>query len=243
MTAIVIIFAAILGAVMSVYLRKLSAGRAEELDQYSEDHETQNYYDPSNPQTTIIHQVPPESSDVKKLYEVFSWGREAMAEYLYYGEIDSSAVKEDGTGDLSKAEFHAEVSVSFEEDAINAEAANLRNYRRNGFKSPRFSIDNELGDESFCDLTPADISSGSNTADYENLIAISDQDYSQFLVVGPAHNICFRYTRVEPDRITSISVVAKGEFATMDWLYEHFNDLVERYQTLPKQRFEGAIRE
>ena len=32
-----------------------------------------------------IYSVPPESLGVRTLYEVFGWGREAMAEYLYHG--------------------------------------------------------------------------------------------------------------------------------------------------------------
>lgn len=225
MTAIIIIIAAIFGAVLSVYLKQLSHRHSDE---------AHNHYDPFNPQTTILHSIEPNSPDVKTLYEVFSWGREAMAEYLYYGEIDHLAVNEDGTGDLSKAAFHAEVSVSFEQDVIDAETQNLKNYRRHGFKSPRFSIENERG---------RDVSQTTNTQDYESLIDLSDQHYSQFRVVGFAQNICFRYTRIEPNRVISIVVVANEAFATIEWMYQHFNDLVERYRILPMQEFSGAIRE
>ncbi len=44
-----------------------------------------------------IHSVPPESLDVRMLYEVFGWGREAMAEYLYHGEINARIT---GSGSL-----------------------------------------------------------------------------------------------------------------------------------------------
>jgi|GEM_PF-5835238 len=30
------------------------------------------------PNTTVIHEISPTSKEVKNLYEVFSWGREAM---------------------------------------------------------------------------------------------------------------------------------------------------------------------
>ncbi|PWQ92542.1 hypothetical protein [Leucothrix pacifica] len=240
MTALVIIFAAIVGAVLSVYLRRLNSNNVDEIphDAGDENH----HYDPSNPQTTILHEISPDSADVKTLYEVFSWGREASAEYLYYGEIDSSAVKQDGTGDLTKAAFHAEVSVSFEEDAISVETANLKDYRHHGFKSPRFSIDNEIGDN-FPNLTPAELIPTSTTDEYRNLISISDKDYSHFMIVGVFQMVYFRYVRIDDSRITTISVIAGDEFATMEWLFQHFNDLVERYQDLPMQRFSGAIRE
>ena len=243
MTALVIIFAAIAGAIISVYLRRLSTGNSDSIQSDGADEGIAALYDPRNPQTTILHEIAPDSSDVKKLYDVFSWGREASAEYLYYGEIDSNAVKEDGTGDLTKAAFHAEVSVSFEEDAINVEKASLKDYRHHGFKSPRFSIDNEINGDSFPDLTPADLCPESINNEYRNLISISDKDYSHFMIVGVTQTVYFRYISIESGRVTTISVAANDQFATMAWLFEHFNDLVERYQELPMQQFTGAIRE
>lgn len=243
MTALVIIFAAIAGAVISVYLRQLSANKSEAAGDDALNSESTPFYDPLNPQTTILLEIEPDSSAVKPMQEVFSWGREAMAEYFYYGEIDSSAVKDDETGDLTNASFYAEVTVSFEEDAISVETTKLRHYRHHGFKTARFSIDKEMGYDNFASLKPADISPSDNTDDYENLITISDQDYSQFMVVGFAHNVCFHYVRIEAGRVTNISIVASDEFATMEWLFGRFNDLVARYKDLPMQKFTGAIRQ
>ena len=243
MTALVIIFAAIAGAVISVYLRRLSANNSKSVHSDGVDEGLTTLLDPLNPQTTILHEIDPDSSEVKKLYDVFSWGREASAEYLYYGEIDSNAVKEDGTGDLTKAAFHAEVSVSFEEDAISVETANLKDYRHHGFKSPRFSIENEINGDAFPDLTPADLCPESINDEYRNLISISDKDYSHFMIVGITQTVYFRYVNIDAGRVMTISVAANDQFATMAWLFEHFNGLVKRYQELPMQKFTGAIRE
>lgn len=76
-----------------------------------------------------LFSVSANSLAVKTLYEVFSWGREATAEYLYHGEIDVKAVKTDGTGNLAVAEYYASVEVSFEPDVINNQS--LKAHARN----------------------------------------------------------------------------------------------------------------
>lgn len=126
MLVAVICIAAVFGAFIAVLLKRLSEGK--NVQALVDDG------DPNHPDTTVIYAIEPDSTAVKTLYQVFSWGREAMAEYLYYGEIDSAALQDDGTGNLDGTRFYAEVSVSFEADALKAEQQNLQNYRRAGLK-------------------------------------------------------------------------------------------------------------
>lgn len=235
MLVAVICIAAVFGAFIAVLLKRLAEGKNAQaiIDDG----------DPNHPDTTVIHAIEPSSTDVKTLYQVFSWGREAMAEYLYYGEIDSAYLQEDGTGNLDGTRFYAEVSVSFEADALQAEQENLQNYRRAGVKMPRFSLDTELGYADFSNLVPSDFVSSSPRPGYASLLAISDVDYSVFEINEMAGNASFRYVRIEPERVTTIYLQAGEQFATVDWMYNHFHELVEKYQSLPMHTYTGATRE
>lgn len=233
MLVAVICIAAVFGAFIAVLLKRLAEGKQEQ----------EVIGDPNHPQTTVIHAIEPKATTVKTLYEVFSWGREASAEYLYYGEIDSDALQEDGTGNLSGARFYAEVSVSFEADALQAERENLQNYRRAGVKMPRFSLDNEMGYEDFSSLVPADFVDNSPRSGYASLLSISDTDYSLFQINELAGNASFSSIRIEAERVTTIHLQASEQFATVDWMYHHFLELMDKYQQLPMHRYTGAIRE
>ncbi|BBM02422.1 hypothetical protein [Microbulbifer sp. GL-2] len=81
-------------------------------------------------QVVELHSIEPESKNVKTLCEVFSWGREALGEYLYHAEIDSRGVIEDGTGDLNKAEYFASVEVSFETDVFDVAQSTITQSQR-----------------------------------------------------------------------------------------------------------------
>jgi hypothetical protein len=235
MLVAVICIAAVFGAFIAVLLKRLSEGK--NVQAIVDDG------DPNHPDTTVIYAIEPDSTAVKTLYQVFSWGREAMAEYLYYGEIDSTALQDDGTGNLDGTRFYAEVSVSFEADALKAEQQNLQNYRRAGVKMPRFSLDTELGYADFSSLVPSDFVTSTPRPGYVSLLAISDVDYRVFEINEMAANAAFRYVRIEPERVITIYLQASDQFATVDWMYHHFHELVARYQHLPMHLYTGAIRE
>ena len=235
MTLLVICFAAILGAVMSVFLRRLNTAQQESAPY--------QLSDPEQPDIAVIHETSPDNPTTKILPEVFSWGRESLAEYFYYAEIDQHALQNDQTGDLTQSQYFAEVTVSFESDAINAEITNLHNYRRNGFRTPRFSLENELGYDTFSTLTPSEIAIPAHTDHYHNLLSISDTDYSLFEINGHSHSVSFTYIKIEASRVISIHLMARERFVSMQWLHQRFQALKETYHELPMQIFTGAPRE
>jgi len=92
----------------------------------------------------VILNLKPQDTNVKTLYDVFSWGRDALAEYFYYAEIEKSALKPDGTGDLSKSEYFAEVTVSFESDVISAAKSDLHTISLSEVDT--FSLNQKIGE-------------------------------------------------------------------------------------------------
>lgn len=180
-----------------------------------------------------LYSVEPDSKDVKTLYEVFSWGREALGEYLYHGEIDSRGVKEDGTGNLNEAEYYASVEVSFETDVLdvakNAIAHSpllptIPSIDAIGQTTPNELFQNNLGSEEFF------IHGGSN-----HCFIMRAVSWSKLVV--------FVKLVVEDNRTTEIRVVGKGTEIKISDLYKTAKRLIDRYKSIPANQFSGAIRE
>jgi len=177
--------------------------------------------------------VPPESKEVKTLYEVFSWGREALAEYLFFAEIDSSGLKEDGSGDLLKAKYWADVEVSFESDTLavakdtilcSSSYPLMPNIESIGIVSPHELFQSQLGAGDFL------ISSGS--------------DYCYIMrAVSWSKTVLFIKVSVENDRTTTIQVASTGSKIKLKYMHERANELIELYKSIPMHLFSGAIRE
>ncbi len=182
---------------------------------------------------SVLHAIPPGSRDVKVLYDVFSWGREALAEYLYFGEIDAKAVKDDGTGDLSRADYHASVEVSFEEDTLDVARDDLASC--SSFAGPP-AID------ALRNTTPETFFEGIDS-DYTYRIGCHDNACSLMVVVHWTRSVIFRTWSIMEDRVTEITVTGKGNQITIGEMYKRFSELNEKYRSIPYRKFTGAIRE
>ncbi len=177
--------------------------------------------------------VDPESKEVKVLYDVFSWGREALGEYIYFAEIDSKGYKDDGTGDLTKAEYHASVEVCFEDDVLEVAQNNIAkasalpiqpSINAIGNISPHELFQHHLGAEEFY------IDSGSNHCFSMRLI-------SSFQTVS------FIKAETLENRTTTIRVSGKGTDISIGQMYETATRLINRYKAIPYNQFSGATRD
>lgn len=185
-------------------------------------------------QIATLHSVPPESLDVRTLYEVFGWGREAMAEYLYHGEINAEAIRPDGTGDLSVADYAASVEVSFEPDVIEV---NRQKIDDASTLDPSTSLEglggltvqeaSKLFEQTHCDVL---IGSGKNS-----LYSLRADAMSGSCILS-AIEAC-------AERSQEVRVFGAGSRVTLDTLLARAEALQLRYGSIPMNRFSGAVRE
>ena len=189
----------------------------------------------SSMEIVVLYDVPPNSEQTKILYEVFSWGREATGEYLYYGEIDKEAVKSDGTGDLTLANYSGSVEVSFEEDFLAYAKFEVEDL------APQLPV--VPSPPGRVKLTPSELSK-------------SDMWKGQWLVERSGRHAIFLYNddpytgtvilrlySILDRRVKEISVSARGDDISVSEMWSRFSTLVTRYNEIPMRRFTGAIRE
>lgn len=183
----------------------------------------------------VLQDVPPESTTAKTLYEVFGWGREAQGEYLYYGAIDDRALMPDGTGDLTKAAYHASVEVSFEAENVDDASYYLEIY---GDGKSLFKLDSLTG------LSAAQVSERLGHEQEDGLMfAIDNDSYAMIFVETWRPTATLRYTRLAGERVTEINVTGHGDEVPFDWMLRRFDELVEHYRDIPMNCFSGAIKE
>lgn len=194
------------------------------------------------PSTVVLLRVAPADLGVKTLYEVFSWGQEAHGEYLYYGEIDSAAVKPDGTGDLTKASVYAEVSVSFESDTLSAVIGDLRTYVKVAEKQRGFSFGAWLNQEGRQSMSPAETCLHLRHVP-ELLIDVSQRSWRRLMINAPLSTVVFSAAMINESRVTEIVVGGQRQGASLRWLWDKFNGLCDTYNNIPAVRFHGARRE
>ncbi len=184
-------------------------------------------------ETIEVHSVPPESQDVKTLYEVFSWGREALGEYIYFAEVDRAGLREDRTGDLTKASYYADVEVSFEDDTLNVAKDTIL---RSSYYPKLPSID-AIGA-----ITPQELFEG--TLREEEFLINNGADHCFIMrTVSSSNFVLFIKLSLEGDRTTTIQVANKGNNLKIKDIYERAVQLMELYESIPMNRFSGAIRE
>lgn len=189
----------------------------------------------------VILNLEPQDTKVKTLYEVFSWGREALAEYFYYAEIEKSALKPDGTGDLSKSAYFAEVTVSFESDVMDVAKSDLHTISLSELDA--FSLDQKIGGITMGNANPLQVISLLNSPEYFSAISIEKNGFQTFNTNGFSKSVYFRSIKVEQDRVTEIKVWSKSNETNIGWLHSRFINLVNSYKNIPMNRFLGAIRE
>lgn len=194
------------------------------------------------PETTVLFRADRNSLEVRTLYNVFSWGREALGEYLFYGEIDSRAVKTDNTGDLSKAGFHAEVSVNFESDVLSTAHAECGHYLENAARYGKFSLFSSIGGRQLADMNPEEICA-CISSDSALIVSATANGYRTFNANPRLGIVQFTSTRIDSERVTTIRVAAKDHSYVAGWLWSRFITLCQEYADLPMARFHGAIRE
>jgi len=176
----------------------------------------------------------PASKDVKYLYDVFSWGREALAEYIFHGEIDSRAMKEDGTGDLAQADYSASVEVSFEIDTLDVARSTISSSKL----MPLFpSL------EVFSDKTPEAFFDTVNAPDGSYLVDCDGTHCFIAIVVNFSKTVVFKNVSVDDHRTKEITVVGKGSEIELGEMYNKAASLAETYSDIPYNLFTGAIRE
>ncbi|MDR7192421.1 hypothetical protein [Luteimonas terrae] len=183
---------------------------------------------------TTILSVPPESLDVRTLYEVFGWGREAMAEYLYHGEINAEALRPDGTGDLSIAEYAASVEVSFEPDVIG-----VNRQRIDGAST----LDHSLSLVELGDLTAQEASQLFGQP-HGDVLLESDENSLYTLWADAASGVCvISAIQTCAERSQEVRVFGAGCGVTLGTLLARAETLRQRYRDIPMHRFSGAVRE
>ena len=183
--------------------------------------------------TKILYSIDTGSRNVKHLYDLISWGREARSEYIFYSEIDEFAVKSDGTGDLTKADFYAEVHVSFEMDTLEAERQKIES-------SHRYLV--SPGIESIKDSTPIELLRHNFGAD--NLYISGDScSCFQMVVNQELGAIHFEFIKILEDRVTKIESCGIGSSVSINKIYTTAAELIKKYSDIPYFRFTGAIRE
>ncbi len=191
------------------------------------------------PDTVVIHCIEPTDTGVKTMHEVFSWGLDAFGEYLFYGEIDSPAVRLDGTGDITQATYWAQVSVSFETDALAAATGTINQMLTCPERWSKFGIGSQIGGQPVSEMTPQTIASLiPNGGDY--LIDVGSTFERQFMVFGD--KVRLSKLIVDDDRTTEIVLVASGSALTIKSLWVRFVGLCSIYSTIPMVRFSGAVR-
>jgi hypothetical protein len=188
--------------------------------------------------TKILLQLAPESTAVKTLYDVFSWGQEAKGEYLFYGEIDRPAVKQDGTGDLSLASFAAQVSVSFESDLRAVVQEDIQHYISTNNQS-KHSFENFLNEFDRGNFTPAQTCLFLNSV-HEIVIDVSKNSYRRLMADNNSPFVVLYAALIERDRITEITLRSSNQQTNLKWLWEKFDSLCREYAEIPYVRFEGA---
>lgn len=185
-------------------------------------------------QIATVYSVPPESLDVRTLYEVFGWGRKAMAEYLYHGEINAEAIRPDGTGDLSVADYAASVEVSFEPDVIEVNRQKIDDASTldpspslEGLGGLTVQEASKLFEQTHCDVL---IGSGKNS-----LYSLRADAMSGSCILS-AIETC-------TERSQEVRVFGAGSRVTLDTLLARAEALQLRYGSIPMNRFSGAVRE
>gem|GEM_PF-5288791 len=168
-------------------------------------------------------------------------GERSHGEYLYYGEIDSRAVKEDGTGDLSIAEIFLQVDVSFERDVIGVANSNLNNYRSGKYE--RFLIDQKISEKPISEFKPKDLSSLVESSDFVSVLDVGESSFSTLNIYGDIGIVFFEYNKILESRVTEITVWSKGAEINIGWMHQRFLTLVEEYHQIPMSKFTGAPRD
>ena len=181
-----------------------------------------------------LFSVPANSLAVKTLYEVFSWGREATAEYLYHGEIDINAVKTDGTGDLTIADYYASVEVSFESDVIDVNNTSIIESACWEHAPPFETIEN---------LTPAEMVKLHASARTPLLIESNNTSCFSLGILNFNNACILSRIMVNDGRDKEIRVFGKGSRISIGAMLTRANWLSEYYKNIPLHKFTGAIRE
>jgi hypothetical protein len=181
-----------------------------------------------------LFSVPANSLAVKTLYEVFSWGREATAEYLYHGEIDINAVKADGTGDLTIAEYYASVEVSFESDVIDVNNTSIIE-SANWEPAPPF--------DTIESLTPAEMVKLHGSARSPLLIESSSTSCFSLSILNFNNACILSRIKVDEGRNKEVRVFGKGSSISLGAMLARANWLSDHYKNIPQNKFTGAIRE
>ena len=181
----------------------------------------------------LLHSINADSRDAKTLYDLIGWGREAKSEYIFHSEIDEAALRTDGTGDLLKSEFYAEVHVSFEQDVFEVEKNKIENSHRY-FVCPNI--------ERLKGSTPNELLRHNFGSEY---LYISGDSNSCFLmVVNQGFSaVHFVFIKIFKDRVTKIESYGRGKTVTIDEIYTSATELMAKYKEIPYFRFTGAIRE
>jgi hypothetical protein len=185
-------------------------------------------------ETVVLHSIEPESKEVKTLYDVFSWGQEATAEYLFFGEIDKQSLKPDGTGDVSQCQIRASVDVSFESDVLEVAKNQIQMSTQNSLAPDLESLSGE---------SPDSIIQIFNDNDMDLLID-SGNDFCSLLCINThGRNVWLKYVAILEDRVTNILVMGAGHEKSAEWLVAKYLLLVSKYKDIPYSKFSGAIRE
>ena len=192
------------------------------------------------PETAVIHCIEPTDTRTKTMYEVFSSGLGAFGEYLFFGEIDSAAVKEDGTGDITLATYWVQVSVSFETDTFAAVTGTINHMLACPANWNKFAIGSQIDGRPICEMTPEEITrlipmGGSF------LIDVNSASERQFMIFGD--KVQFSKMQVDGARTTEIIVIGSGGALKIKSLWARFVGLCSIYSTIPMVRFTGAVRE
>lgn len=192
------------------------------------------------PETVVIHCIDPTDTQVRTMYEVFSWGIESFGEYLFYGEINSEAVKPDGTGDLTLATYWAQVSVSFETDTLSVATVTINHMLAQHEKWNKFGVDSQINGSPVSEMTPKEITLLiPNGGEFP--IDVDNTSQRQFMIFGD--KVRFSKMIVDGARTTEIIVIASGSAMTIKTLWVRFVGLCNIYSAIPMVRFTGAVRE
>ncbi len=196
---------------------------------------------PTKFEAAVVHSIEPDSKEVRILEDVFSWGREAIGEYFYFAEIESSALKSDGTGDLSKADYFAEVTVSFESDVLKVAKADLQTLLSGEYDS--FDSNFKVGGVALGDMSPVQLHTFLKAPEYVSVISTGNDEFKTFNADGFFNTVFFRAILIEHDRVREIKVWSKSKHTDVNWLYAKFTTLVSKYQSIPINRFTGSKRQ
>ncbi|KZN40036.1 hypothetical protein N483_17775 [Pseudoalteromonas luteoviolacea NCIMB 1944] len=183
---------------------------------------------------TELFSIEPGSVDVVKIDKVFI--TDPQAEYIYHAEIDTNAVNRDGIGELYKARYFAQVSVSFEDDFREVALHRLEYNQEN-----EFYAEDESVLKSFYPLSPsALIEQAASSGPW--LLYVDDDWFIELHINLDVNNVYFIYTEINGERCTSIKVWAEGDFLTIGDMHSKLNQLIRKYEDMPYQHFKGAVR-